>query len=135
MTRSTAIELVCLLMLGCVPIGPGYTDFSADFGHGCQLMQFSAQDVMISVDGSFTHKGVPAKVVSCGFDGERFVIAKQQKVDGKGQPIPKQFQYWIVDAPGKIRHGPYKDAQFAAMRKTLGVPESLKLRSKDSYRP
>jgi len=135
MNRLMNLCLVSVSLIGCGGFGPGLTDFTADFGNGCKLHQLSAQDIRISVGGSIAATdSIPAKVVTCGFD-KNFVIAQQQQLDAKGKPIWGDFQYWIVDGPQKKRYGPYSEQEFAAKRKELGVPDSIQLRGKDSYRP
>ena len=134
MTRNTVFGIICIFACGCDGFGPGLTDFSADFGNGCELYQSSAQVVEISVDKSLDPKNcVPAKVVECGYN-VKFVIAKQQKLDAKGTPIHGEYQYWIVDAQQKKRYGPFSVNEFTAKRKELGVPDSIKLRSANSFR-
>ena len=124
-----------LFIFGCDGFGPGYTDFHVELGHNCQLIQMSGSIVNITVDGSLSEEDcVPAKVVSCGF-GQKYIIAKQQLLDEKYNPVSGKYQFWIVDAPQKKRYGPFAEKEFSAKRKELGVPESIKMRSTDSYRP
>lgn len=124
-----------LFICGCDGFGPGVTDFHVELGHNCQLIQLSADMINITVDGSLSEGDcVPAKVVSCGFD-QKYIIAKQQLLDEKDNPVSGKYQFWIVDAPQKKRYGPFSEKEFIAKRKELGVPDSIKMRSKESYRP
>lgn len=118
-----------------IAFGPGYTDFSYEFGNGYQLIQLSAHEVRIAVGSSFDEKlSIPPKVIACDYDAE-FLIAKQQKLDGKGNPIGGEHQYWIIEASAKKRYGPFSEAEFSLERQRLGVPETMQLKNKDSLRP
>ena len=135
MIRQITLLTCCACVIGCDGFGPGYTDFHVELGHNCQLIQMSGSIVNITVDGSLSEEDcVPAKVVSCGF-GQKYIIAKQQLLDEKYNPVSGKYQFWIVDAPQKKRYGPFAEKEFSAKRKELGVPESIKMRSTDSYRP
>ena len=135
MKKNTLLLGICLVSIGCIGVGAGFTDFEADFGNGCKLVQLSANEIVISVNRSISSdRCVPSKVVSCGFD-QNFIIAKQQVLDEKGNPVSGKYQFWIVDAQQKKRYGPFSEKKFIAKRGELGVPDSIKLRSKNSFRP
>lgn len=130
-----ALFALAVLSVATVGIGPGLTDFTADFGNGCKLIQSSAHTIRITIDGRFDEdRWVPAEVVACGFD-RQFVIAKQQQLDAKDNPISGSYQFWIIDCSQKQRYGPFSDVEFAAQRKKLGVPDSIRLWSPGWYRP
>ena len=127
----------CLMMVGCDGFGPGITDFQGELGNGYLLVQFNAHQIEIMprsgcVNGD--EKCLPSKIVSCGVD-RKIIVAKQQLLDAKGKPIAGDYKYWIVDGPLRKRYGPFTEKEFLAKRTELGVPDSVKLRSKDSFRP
>ena len=135
MKKNTLLLGICLVSIGCIGVGAGFTDFEADFGNGCKLIQLSANEIVISVNGRISSdRCVPSKVVSCGFD-QNFIIAKQQLLDEKGNPVSGKYQFWIVDAPQKKRYGPFSEKGFIAKRNELGVPDAIRMRSKNSFRP
>ena len=128
--------------LSCIP---NNGDFSSEFGGYYTLFQFSRDDVrIIFTPGIDIQKegSVPAKVIRCNFD-ENFIIAQQQLLKRKYPndpnrsveiPDPGKFQYWIIVKAAQQRHGPFTAEEFEVQRKALGVPESLELLSKDSFR-
>ena len=129
--------LVCLSGCGngSGGFGPGLTDFHAKLPHGYELWQTSSHQVKIySSTGTYSEAGLPPKVVSLGLD-DQFILAQQQWLDAKDDPIPSKYQYWIIDAPAQKRYGPFTEKEFNAKRKELGVPDEIKLKGKDSYRP
>ncbi len=135
MKHCPVMFVLLLTLCGCGGFGPGLTDFTADFKNGYQLRQTSSQRIhIVPVGGWDDESEVPAKVVACGYN-DQFVIAKQQKRDVKGNPIRGAYQYWIVEAPQKKRHGPFTEKEFGVKRKEFGVPDSVELRSTNSFRP
>ncbi len=127
---------LAVFSIATVGIGPGLTDFEAKVGDAYLLRQTSAQQVdLVPISGwQEESETIPPKVLACGVDA-RFLIAKQQKLDAKGNQIRNNYQYWIVDALKKKRYGPFTEQVFAAKRKELGVPDSIEFRSANSYRP
>ena len=126
--------VVCLS--GCGGLGPGGTDFTAYLPYGYFLFQSSAHNIVIAPCDNWNDKTeIPTMVVSCGFNSS-YILAKQQLMDAKQRsPLPGKYQYWIIYAVTKERYGPFTEVEFNAKRKELGVPEEIKLKGKDSYRP
>ena len=130
----TIFGLAACLSACSAGFGPGYTDFQANLPHEYLLTQASAHEVTITLDFGEDEKEIPAKVVSLGFD-DHFILAQQQLLDAKDNPIRGKYQFWIIDAPAQKRLGPFTEDEFNAQRKVLGVSEEIKLRGTNSYRP
>ena len=133
--------IAVLLLSGCVP--GNNADFTAVLGDRYQLFQWSAHHVCITLSDNLEDEHwIPPKVIRCNFD-ENFIIAQQQLLKRKYPndpnrsveiPDPGKFQYWIIVKAAQQRHGPFTAEEFEVQRKALGVPESLELLSKDSFR-
>lgn len=140
---GAAISLIAVLLIsGCVP--ENEADFSTDLGGGYQLFQWSSHHACITLSNNLEDMHwIPPKVIRCNFD-EHFIIAQQQLLKRKYPndpqrsveiPDPGKFQYWIIVKSSQQRHGPYTAEEFEAQRTVLGVPKSLELQPKDSFRP
>lgn len=134
--RNWVYIALAMCLPGCGGVGPGVTDFTAYLPYGYFLFQSSAYEIVIAPCNNWNDKTeVPTMVVSLGFD-DHFILAKQQLMDAKQRnPVSNKYQYWIINAVTKERHGPFTEVEFTAKRKELSVPDRIELRSKDSFRP
>jgi hypothetical protein len=142
--RTTTSLLLLVCVTGCdMAIGPGHADFSTKIAGDYHIHRTSAHQIMIAPSGwSDETPVIPAKVVECDFDS-RFIIARQQELQGRSpndpkdtymEPAPDKYHYWILDVKVPKVYGPFTREQFGAQRKTLGVPESLSLKDVYSFR-
>ena len=124
--------------------GPGHLDFSAHLAGDYFIHRTSSIQVFIAPEGY--NDGAPiieSLVVECGTDG-RFIIAKRNgmKLRNPNDPNdtfevqdPDVVDYWILDVKQPHVHGPLKEVEFAGLRRSLGVSESVVLRDVYDFRP
>jgi hypothetical protein len=142
--RNLVFLLVCCVLVGCDPFGPGASDFSASLPNGYFVHRSSAHQIMVAPQSwSSSTPIIPTKVVELDHDGT-WVIAKQQHLrrrspgnpqDTYEEPDPGVFSYWILNTATPQVWGPLDQQQFAATRNELGVPGTLALQDVYNFRP
>lgn len=112
---------------------PGVSDFDFDVAEGYQLVRTSAHSVMITPKKVWTvgKDEIPPEVVRVAWN-ERFVIA--ERIPSKVE-FSQALDYWIIDTSLSKVFGPFDPPTFAAQRITLGVPDTLALKSVSSCNP
>ena len=113
--------------------GPGVSDFDYALAGGYRLYRTSTDQISIeSPIRDQPDDKIRAKVIEIGW-GSRFILAMRQPLDSKGDPIPRTFDYWILDTNGPTRFGPFSEQEFVGKRVELGVPKELVLKDVYSY--
>lgn len=125
------------LLSGCGPRN-GFIPLVGDYS----LIVGSANVVVIVYRGDdplIDKLEIPEKVIGVGYD-ETFILAKQQELGGlpgsgfgPPEPIPGRFNYWILNVKSNKIWGPLAIEEFTALRKELGVSESIKLHDASDY--
>jgi len=103
---------------------------------GYRVYHTSAHETIIR-NHDFDAPDIPSQVLEVGWD-HRFILAKQQVLTNRNLspsdayqiPVPHLFQFWIIDTSNSFKlYGPMSENAFAARRKQISVPDSIKLKS------
>lgn len=130
--KSVLIGLGLVGLCSC-GVNPGSADYNYPLPGDFSVRRSSGSQVEIASQSALP--GIPAKVVEIGWD-KRFIVAKQQMLKNRGDfpddtfqvPYPGKYQFWIIDVPHTNRIGPLDESAFAAKKKSLGVPDSIKMK-------
>lgn len=113
----------------------GYQDFDYKLCGGYSLMRRSAHQVdIVPQEHNDRTPIIPEKVIEVAWD-TRFILAKRQEVKKDHEPVPDQFDFWILDTKKPVVYGPLKKDDFDKKRKKLGIPDSLVLKDIYEYAP
>lgn len=124
--------------------GPGRSDFSAHLAGDYSIYRTNGLNVVISPQGYGPGTPViPSLIVECATDG-RFIIAKRNGMKRRSPNDPKDafedrdpevVDFWILDTQQPRVNGPLSEAEFARLRRSLGISESVVLRNVHEFRP
>jgi len=137
-SRLALLAIVTFYLLsGCGP-----RNYIIPLVGGYSLIVGSANVVVIVYNGDDALGNtpeIPEKVIGVGYD-ETFILAKQQELGGlpgsgfgPPEPIPGRFNYWILNVKSNKIWGPLAIEEFTALRKELGVAESIELHDASEY--
>jgi hypothetical protein len=124
--------------------GPGHSDFSAHLAVDYFIYRTNGLNVGISPQGYGPGTPViPSLVRECATDG-RFIIAKRNGMKRRSPNDPKDTfeerdpeieDFWILDTQQPHVDGPLSEAEFIALRRSLGISESVVLRNVYDFQP
>lgn len=135
--RVVLAGMVTALAVIVAACGPGVTDYAYDVAGQYELFRCSRDVIFICCARPPQPKAdtkIPTKVVEVAWD-ERYVLVKQQHVDGDGDPVRRAYNWWVLDTREHVRHGPLTEPDFAELRGRLGIDPGLELRSPTAFIP
>jgi len=129
--------------MGVIGFGPGPADYAYDLPGGYWLVRSSGHEISITPKEGYDPRNpppiIPAKVVEVAFD-DRYILAKRYELkpdprSTNGYEIPDETKesYYILDTSVPKMYMCYNLDEFNEKRKTLKVPETLKLKDVASY--